>query len=63
MDMHSALIVAGITFAIVALMHVLRLFYRTEVIIGGKVIPMWLSIIGFIIPLGLSIWMIMVSSG
>ncbi|MEO7047569.1 MAG: hypothetical protein ABI091_19885 [Ferruginibacter sp.] len=63
MNAYPALLVAGTLFGIVALMHVLRLFYRTEIIIGGKVIPMWLSIIGFILPLGLSIWMFMASAG
>lgn len=59
---YSALIVAGIIFAIVTLMHLLRLIFKTEVIIGGKIIPMKISIIGFIIPLILSIWMFIASN-
>lgn len=55
--MHAALTVAGIIFGIIALMHLLRLIYKTEVMIGGKSIPMWVSIIGIILPLLLSIWM------
>jgi hypothetical protein len=62
LEAYPALLVAGIIFGIVALMHMLRLFYQAEVIITGKVIPMWVSIIGFIIPLALSIWMFMVLS-
>ncbi|MHB1946809.1 MAG: hypothetical protein ACYCQI_01690 [Gammaproteobacteria bacterium] len=58
MNPSTALIVSGIIFAIVALMHLLRLVYRTEIIIAGKVMPMWASILGFIIPLALAIWML-----
>lgn len=61
--MNSALIVAGIIFGLVALMHLLRLFYKTEVIMGGKIIPMWVSGIGFIVPLLLSVWMFMEGMG
>ena len=57
-----ALIVAGIVFGIVALMHLLRLIYKSEVVIAGKIIPMWVSFVGFVIPLILSIWMFMASS-
>lgn len=59
---HSALIVAGIVFAFVALMHLLRISYKTQIIIGGKLIPIWISMIGFIIPLVLSIWMFIASA-
>lgn len=58
----SALIVAGIIFALVALMHLLRLIYKSTVTIAGKKIPIWISVIGFIFPLSLSIWMLIASS-
>lgn len=61
MNAYPALIIAGIIFGIVALMHLLRLIFKAEVIIAGKKIPMWVSIAGFIIPFILSIWMIMAS--
>lgn len=54
---HYALVVAGIIFGFVALMHLLRLIYKTPVIIAKKTIPLWVSGLGFIIPLLLSIWM------
>lgn len=61
MNTTPALIVAGIIFGIVSLMHLLRLIFKSEVIIAGKTIPMWVSVIGFILPLLLSIWMFMES--
>ena len=61
MNASTALIVAGIVFGIVALMHLLRLIFQAEVVIAGKKIPMWASIAGFVIPLILSIWMFMAS--
>jgi hypothetical protein len=54
---NTALLIAGFIFAIVALAHLLRLYYGSDVIIAGYMIPMWVSYVGFIIPLGLSIWM------
>lgn len=61
MDAHSALIVASIIFGIVALMHLLRLVYKIDIVIAGKSMPLWTSVLGFIIPLLLAIWMFMVS--
>lgn len=56
MNVYPVLIVVGIIFAIVSLMHLLRLIYKSEVVIAGKAIPLWVSVLGFIIPLLLSIW-------
>ena len=57
MNTYPALITAGIVFALVGLMHLLRLIYKWQVTFEGKTIPMWVSVLGFIIPLLLSIWM------
>ncbi len=54
---HSALIVAGCIFGIVAMGHLLRLIYKLEVRVGRTKIPQWVSVIGFIIPALMSIWM------
>lgn len=56
-DPYYALLVAGIIFSFVALMHLLRLIYNSTVLIAGKKIPMWVSFIGVIFPLLLAIWM------
>ncbi len=42
-------------FALVALLHVLRLAFGWEVTIQGSVIPMWVSVLGVIIAGGLAI--------
>lgn len=42
-------LVSGAIFSAVALMHVLRLVYSWEVVIGGFMMPMWASYIGVLI--------------
>ena len=41
--------VAVVVFSLVALLHVLRLLYGWEVIVGGMMIPMWASVLGAVI--------------
>jgi hypothetical protein len=53
--MKPASLLAAIVLDIVAVAHVLRLAFHTEVIIGGTVIPMWVSAIGCVAPAILSI--------
>ena len=38
--------VAGIIFSLVAVLHLLRLIFRWEAVIGGWMVPMWISWIG-----------------
>jgi hypothetical protein len=47
--------IAIIIFSIIALMHILRLFFGWEVIINGKILPVWISVPGFLIALGLAL--------
>jgi len=63
MSIHTVLIVAGCVFGFVALMHLLRLIYKVEITIGPVNIPQWLSVLGFIIPASLSVWMFMANAG
>lgn len=51
------LVVAGIIFSLVAIIHLLRLVYRWEVTIGGAIIPMTFSCAGLAIAGLLAIWM------
>ena len=53
----TALKVAGIIFFVVAIIHLLRVILKTEVIIAGYVLPIWASVWGFVVPLLLAIWM------
>ncbi|HZZ99711.1 MAG TPA: hypothetical protein VFK07_03320 [Candidatus Paceibacterota bacterium] len=43
-------VTAGVLLAIVAVLHFLRILYSVPVIFGQVSIPLWLSIIGVIIP-------------
>jgi len=47
--------IAAIVLAIVALVHLVRLFAGWEVIIAGYVVPVWFSLPGFIVAGGLAI--------
>ncbi len=47
--------IAVFIFGLIALLHVVRLFFGWEVIINGIVIPMWASILGLIIAGGLAV--------
>ena len=49
--------IASAFFALVALVHVYRLYTHFQVVIGSHVIPMWVSYLGVVIPAGLS-WML-----
>lgn len=57
MDQSTALLVAGIVFAIVAVIHILRLTFKFEVRVGGRLIPLWMNWVGLVIAGILSIWM------
>lgn len=50
--------ISAILLGIIALLHLLRLIGRWQIMINGFEIPVWASIIGFIIALilGLGLW-------
>jgi len=47
-------ILAVLVFALVALLHLLRLVFGWEVTFNGAVVPTWLSIAGLLIAAGLA---------
>jgi hypothetical protein len=49
--------IASAIFAVMALVHAYRLVTHFQVIMGSHTIPQWVSVIGVIIPAGLS-WML-----
>ena len=63
MDATPALTMAGIIFALVALVHLLRLVYRFDVVIAGKSIPLWANVVGLLISGSMSIWMFTLIDG
>ena len=60
-DQRRGLRVAGLIFALFALIHVVRIAAQIEVRVGGRAIPMWASVLGAVMGGGLSIWLLMLS--
>jgi len=58
--MHSqitGLRVAGVLFCLMAVLHIARLGIDPEVLIAGRLMPLWPSLLAIIILSGLSLWM------
>lgn len=53
----TALKVAGAVFLLVALLHLSRLAFKFNLIIGDSIVPVWINGAGFLVALGLSFWM------
>jgi hypothetical protein len=53
--MKPASLIVAVLLGIIALAHGLRLVFHTEVIVGGTVIPMWVSAVGCVVPAVLSV--------
>jgi hypothetical protein len=49
-------LISGIIFGVVAVIHALRLALRWQVKISEREIPMWLSVGGLIVAAGLCFW-------
>ncbi len=47
-------LLAELVFAIVAIIHLLRLLFGWEVTIGGAAVPLWASVLGIVIAAGLA---------
>lgn len=54
---HLPLLVAGLIFAIIAIMHVIRIIYHAKITVAGHIIPMNASYIGALVAFLLTIWM------
>lgn len=62
--MHTiALIVAGLVFLVISIMHMSRLLLRIEVRLNGRIVPLWLSVLGVLGPLLFAIWMFYAARG
>ena len=42
--------IASVVFAVVALLHLARVIFNNQLLLDGVEIPMWVSIVGFIVP-------------
>lgn len=56
------LMIGGVVFGIVAIMHLLRIIYSISIIIAGYTMPLWASWAGLFVALILSILMFKASS-
>ena len=56
--MKPASLLVAILLDIIAVVHILRLIFHTEVIIGGWVLPMWVSGLGAVAATVLSVLVI-----
>lgn len=56
--MKPASLMAVIIFSLVAIAHLLRLLSQVQVLVGGVTIPMWVSVVGLIVPgaLAVALW-------
>jgi hypothetical protein len=55
-NQQTFVLISGIIFGIVAVIHALRLALRWQVKINQREIPMWLSVDGLIVAAGLCFW-------
>ncbi len=55
-DQRTFSVVAGVIFAAVALLHLVRIYMGWPIMIGGWSVPMWVSWIGLIVAGGLAIF-------
>jgi hypothetical protein len=54
MDQKTFNLIAGLIFAVVALLHLLRAYMGWQVVIADWTVPMWLSWIAFVVAAGLA---------
>jgi hypothetical protein len=53
--MKPATMMSTLFLVIVAVAHLLRLALRVEVIVGGILVPFWVSVIACVVPAGLAV--------
>lgn len=53
--MKPASLLAVLVFSLVAIAHLARLIFGTEVIVSGAVVPMWVSVPGLLVAGGLAL--------
>jgi hypothetical protein len=52
-----ALYTSGVVFAAVSVAHVVRLTTGIEIVVGGVIVPVWVSFLGALIAALLAVWM------
>jgi hypothetical protein len=59
MDKDLALLAAATVFGIATLVNLVRLLLKFEIKIAGKLIPLWVNIIGFSVAAIMCAWMLL----
>ena len=54
----AALYTSGAVFAVVAVAHVVRLITGFEIVVGGVIVPVWVSFLGVLIAALLAVWVV-----
>ena len=54
----AALYTSGIVFAVVAISHLARLAMGIKIVVGGVVLPMWVSFLGALFTGLLAVWVV-----
>ena len=54
MEQKTFSVIAGVIFALVALVHLVRIYFGWSIVIGGWSVPMWPSWIAFVVAGALS---------
>jgi hypothetical protein len=49
MSRNTYLFTSGVIFLLIAVLHLLRLIYGWEAVIGGWVVPEWVSVVALVI--------------
>lgn len=53
-----ALRLTAVIFLLVSLFHLLRLILKIDVMVGNFVLPMWSSVVGFLVMFTLAVWVL-----
>lgn len=56
-------VISGVLFSLVALAHLLRLVYGMSVHVDEFVVPMFVSRVGFVVPVALAVWAFRLAGG
>jgi ABC-type lipoprotein release transport system permease subunit len=56
MCLHAYLLISGIIFGLVAILHLVRLVRQLPAQLGSKVLPMWISWGGLVFATVLCVW-------
>jgi hypothetical protein len=54
MDLRTFSVTAGAIFALIALVHLIRIYFGWSIVIDSWSVPMWVSWIGFVVAGGLA---------